>query len=234
MTLDSSGITTLKVLIGSASDLVIEAESQFPEYKPGKYPKVLGGFACYGNPSSFHCPLVKMLRKATFDAVMRSEVFRQYLFRVRPDTCHAYGLELLFDRMMHRFAGQSPSTESPHRDIIPPNYLKEPDDDHLFGGWLNLTDKPQYFVYQPGSHKTARNSYDAGMKGSGFSLLDPNSEEYTKYQSSKQTFVIPPGHLVIFHQHLVRVSCKAAFSRARNDRWLTTFTAGTRSPPSED
>jgi hypothetical protein len=201
-TLDTIGVQTVHVLTGDASALVIEAESGFPEFKPGAYPKVLGGFAAYGNPSSFHCPLVKMLREATFKAVKKSRVFQKYLESARPTTCWNYRLEMLFDRLMHRFSSQSPSAETAHRDIIPPKYLTESDDDQLFGGWLNLTDKPQHFVYQPGSQ--VRNSYEAGMNDStGFAKLDPKSEEYLAYQASKQTFEVPPGHLVIFHQHLI-------------------------------
>jgi hypothetical protein len=81
--------------------------------------------------------------------------------------------------------------------VTPSKYLREEDDDMIFGGWLNLGKDDQFFVRKPGSHFGIRN------KGEGFAKLDPNSAEYQDYQETKKTFVVPAGHLIIFPQHLI-------------------------------
>ncbi len=201
--MNTTGVVTIQVLKDDASQLFREAEESFPEFKPGAVPKVLGGFAAYANPSSFHCPLVKSLRKITFDAVIKSGVFREYLKEVRPDTWQQFRLELLFDRMMHRYPEQKPIAETAHRDVTPGNLLVEEDDDLLFGGWLNPTSQNQYFVGKPGSHIGIRNTFQVSRALEGFCKLDTKSQEYQEYKKSKQKFKIPPGHLIIFPQHLL-------------------------------
>ena len=148
--MDTVGVVTIKILKGDASHLFKEAERSFPEFYPGTKPYVLGGFAAYGNPSSFHCPLVKLLRQATFEAVMKSNIFQRYLKKVRPDEYKQFHLEVLFDRILHRFAGQQAGVETAHRDVTPSKFLHEEDDDLLFGGWLNMTSHEQFFIGKPG------------------------------------------------------------------------------------
>lgn len=202
--MNTTGVVTLKVLDGAATDLFRETERSFPEFKPGAVgPYVLGGFAAYGNPSSFHCPMVKYLRKATFEKVQRSKIFQKYLEEIRPTTHWNYRIEVLFDRMLHRYPGQKPTAETAHRDVTPSKYLRQEDDDLLFGGWLNLTQHDQFFVCKPGSHLGIRNTYEVSQAHQGFAKLDPNSAEYQEYQSTKQVFTVPAGHLIIFPQHLI-------------------------------
>ena len=162
--MNTTGVVTIKILKGDASQLFRETEKSFPEFVPGTQgPYVLGGFAAYGNPSSFHCPLVKELRRATFEKVFESKIFQKYLEEIRPTTHWNYRLELLFDRMLHRYPGQKPSAETAHRDVTPNKYLKEEDDDLLFGGWLNLTKHEQFFVAKPGSHLGVRNTWEVSQ-----------------------------------------------------------------------
>jgi hypothetical protein len=201
--MNTTGVVTLKVLKGDASDLFRETERSFPEFLPGQGPYVLGGFAAYANPSSFHSPFVKQLRKATFEKVVSSQIFQTYLQEVRPDTHKEFRLEVLFDRVLHRFPGQKPNAETAHRDVTPSKFLREEDDDLVFGGWLNLTSHEQFFVGKPGSHLGVRNTYEVSQAHEGFCTLDTKSEEYQEYQRTKQKFVVPPGHLVIFPQHLI-------------------------------
>ena len=201
--MNTTGVVTLQILKGDASKLFREAEQSFPEFKSGAKPHVLGGFAAYGNPSSFHCPLVKALRKATFEKVRSSKIFQKYLEEIRPTTHWNYRLEVLFDRVLHRFPDQKPNAETAHRDVTPGKFLKEEDDDLLFGGWLNLTRHEQFFVGKPGSHLGIRNTFEVSQAHQGFSTLDPKSEEYKDYQNTKQKFSVPPGHLIIFPQHLI-------------------------------
>lgn len=196
--LETTGVITLKVLEGDVIEEFLEAEKTFPEFKPGTQgPYVLGGFAAYGNPASFHCPLVKKLRRVTFEKVFTAGIFQRYLEQVRPTTHLNYRLEILFDRLLHRRAGQKPSAETAHRDVTPSKFLKEADDDVLFGGWLNLGTQDQFFVGKPWSHFETRTTHQ------GFATLDPTSTEYQVYQQTKQTFKVPPGHLIIFPQHLI-------------------------------
>lgn len=201
--MNTIGVITLKILKGDASNLFREAEQSFPEFLPGIKPYVLGGFAAYANPSSFHCPLVKELRKATFEKVFKSQVFQEYLKEIRPETHQDFRLELLFDRILHRFSGQQPGAETAHRDVTPSKFLREEDDDLLFGGWLNLTEHEQFFVGKPGSHLGVKNTYEVSQAHQGFCTLVPKSEEYQEYQKNKQKFSVPPGHLIIFPQHLI-------------------------------
>ena len=200
--MNTTGVVTLQVLKGDASDLFRETERSFPEFS-GTGPYVLGGFAAYANPSSFHSPLVKELRKATFEKVVTSQVFQKYLQEVRSETHKEFHLEVLFDRVLHRFPGQKPNAETAHRDVTPHTFLREEDDDLLFGGWLNLTAHEQFFVCKPGSHLGVLNTYEVSKAHQGFCTLDTKSEEYAEYQRTKQKFTVPPGHLVIFPQHLI-------------------------------
>jgi hypothetical protein len=132
--MNTTGVVTLKILKGDATKLFLEAEESFPEFLPGVKPYVLGGFAAYANPSSFHCTLVKELRKSTFETVFKSRLFQKYLVEVRPETHGEFNCEVLFDRVLHRFPGQKPSPETAHRDVTPGKFLREEDDDLLFGG----------------------------------------------------------------------------------------------------
>jgi hypothetical protein len=201
--MNTSGVVTLPVLEHDVSVQFLETEQAFPEFQPGTRPYVLGGFAAYANPSSFHSPFVKELRKATFEKVVASQVFQTYLQEVRPDSYEKFHLEVLFDRVLHRFPGQKPNPETAHRDVTPHKLLREEDDDLLFGGWLNLTAHEQFFVGKPGSHLGVRNTYEVSKAHKGFCTLDTKSDEYAEYQATKRKFSVPPGHLVIFPQHLV-------------------------------
>lgn len=202
--MNSVGVVTVKILTGDAVPLFKEAEKSFPEFLPtAKPPFVLGGFAAYANPSSFHCPLVKELRKSTFEKVFKSNIFQAYLKEVRPETYQEFGVEVLFDRILHRFPTQKPGAETAHRDVTPGKFLRQGDDDLIFGGWLNLTRHEQFFVGKPGSHLGVSNTYEVSQAHEGFSTLDTASPEYHEYQATKKKFSVPPGHLIIFPQHLV-------------------------------
>jgi hypothetical protein len=201
--MNTIGVVTVKILTGDVTKLFLEAEESFPEFLPKAKPYVLGGFAAYANPSSFHCPFVKNLRKNTFETVFKSGLFQKYLAEIRPNTFKEFNCEVLFDRILHRFPGQKPSPETAHRDVTPGKFLQEENDDLLFGGWLNLTDKEQFFVGQPGSHLGIKNTFEVSRSAQGFCTLDTKSDEYRNYQLKKQTFSVPPGHLIIFPQHLI-------------------------------
>ncbi|NDH05102.1 hypothetical protein EBX93_04135 [bacterium] len=190
--MDTTGVVVLKVLDGDFTALFRETEQGFPEFKAGARPMVLGGFAAYGNPASFHAPFVKMIRQHVATKVLASGIFKG-----------PHGVEILFDRIMHRHPNQKPGVESPHRDVTPAKFLKEADDDRLFGGWVNLGRHDQFFIGKPGSHLGVRNTFEVARSHQGFCVLPKDSPEYAEYQKTKQTFRVPPGHIIIFPQHLL-------------------------------
>lgn len=146
---------------------------------------VLGGFGALGNPSSFHNPFVRKIRMTVYKkaCAIFSELYPKK------------NIECLFDRMMLRVKGNAPSKESWHRDITP--NLKS--GDKMFGGWLNLDDTPQYFSCVPGTHKV--NEED--LKKKGFAAIKKDSTEFKKFNEQKIQVEIPPGHCIIFFQHII-------------------------------
>lgn len=155
---------------------VFNALKQFPEYKNHDREYVKGAFGALGNPASFHCPIVRSIRLKAMIEV--APVFAPL----------ANGMNLcqLVDRLCIRRKGTAPGKESWHRDQ---SKLRD-DKETVFGGWLNLDNQSQYFSCVPGTH-TERSSQ------SGFLKLDGD------YDSKKVLVEIPPGHVVIFYQHIV-------------------------------
>lgn len=88
---------------------------------------VLGGFAAFGNPASFHNSLLRKIRLKCREKAME-------LFRIMSKNSrrHLSRLEMLWDRFMFREKGQTPSDETWHRDVIPCNKIDEWDE--VFGG----------------------------------------------------------------------------------------------------
>lgn len=199
-TLSNDGIQIIRVLNNDHiyERLFRETELAFPEFSIRTQNYVLGGFGAYGNPSSYHNQMVKQLRKLAFDKIIETQVFNRYLREIRPDTHQNYKLECLFDRMMHRHKNQKPSAETAHRDIVPSEYNNQLHDNHIFGGWINLSSQYQYFVGLPGSHIDI-----IGDDQNGFYKLDVNSDEYRHYQNNKVKYPIAPGEMIIFSQHLL-------------------------------
>lgn len=146
---------------------------------------VYGGFGALGNPSSFHNPFVRELR-------LRMMKEARILFAQLEHSAGSHRqLEQLFDRMAIRRKGTSTTGESWHRDVTP----NLPQGDDIFGGWINLDlNRIQYFSCVPGTHM------DHCSK-SGFATID--SSEMDKYQKTKKIIAVPPGHWIIFYQHIV-------------------------------
>lgn len=184
----------------------------FPEYnrddrdatrdaRGNKIAYALGGFGALGNPASFHNPFVRKLRQWAMTAAVDG-VFSSYVQLYHDDNTR---LEALFDRMMFRPKGAAPSAESWHRDVTPKEYLHE--DDEVFGGWLNLDSENQYFSYVPESHK----GVDARMLKPKFAALKrytnakskTETEDWRDAEAKRTRFVVKPGYLVIFPQHIV-------------------------------
>ena len=151
---------------------------------------VLGGAAFLGNPSSFHNETVRKIRLKAQNIVQKT-IFKNLLNNLNCDQ----NIEMLIDRMMVRNPGVKPSPETWHRDVAPTELLL--DDDIVYGGWINLDNKDQYFSCIIGSH--------LGIKlknlTSGFANIPKTHvKEISKLKS---TIKIPPGHLVIFPQYIL-------------------------------
>ena len=145
---------------------------EFSEVKNEEY--VLGGFGALGNPSSFH---------NYFTRYVRFKVFKIVKKLLENDFKGKY-IQGLFDRILIRPSGKSPTKESWHRDITPG--LKETS--FVLGGWTNLDDENNYFSCVPGTQTF--------QKESGFVKLKDQEFTGTKIK-------IPPGHGILFYQSII-------------------------------
>lgn len=170
--------------------------NSFPEYRSGHTQQyVLGGFAALGNPASFHNPLVRKLREWCMAALMPE--FRT----VAAALPRNFRLEQMYDRMMVRTKGESPSKESWHRDED-----SAATDDIKFGGWCNLDSTPQVFSCIRGTHSPA------GSRGGGFAkLTKAEQKRWDKLDETKKLpkdrlkvkVEIPPGCIVLFYENII-------------------------------
>ena len=135
---------------------------------------VLGGFGALGNPSSFH---------NYFTRYVRYKVFKLTKKILKHDYEGKY-IQGLFDRILIRPKGKSPSKESWHRDITPG--LKETS--FVLGGWTNFDDKSNFFSCVP--------STQTFQKEAGFIKLEGQKFTGTKVE-------VKPGHAILFHQSLI-------------------------------
>ena len=238
------GATTIKIYEEKDLDKLekgfINTLRSFPSYK--RHPKnpdlnpsgkeityVLGGFAALGNPGSFHNPYVRSIRKNCREKVeklLRSHVLTYNDKKLR----EGYNLEMLYDRMMYRKAGQKAVAEAWHRDVMVKNMILP--DDEIFGGWINLSRHPQYFSFIPGSHLNIR-QYDIPH---GFDTLEKREtakakklgKDPKKHASQmkkliskyRYKLVIPPGHLCIFPQYIMH----EVVAKAVNHDMIRLFT----------
>ena len=209
-----TGVTTLKVLnideIPKYRADFLKTMRAFPEYKrsagnadldadgnPMVY--VLGGFGALGNPASFHNPFVRQLRQRIKKAALL--LFKEVIGN---SPYGAVNLEMLIDRMMFRSESQAPSAEAWHRDVVPPEKIGV--NDEIYGGWINLDAKSQFFSCIPGSHL----GVSLKKLKKGFSKIPAEHIEHI-CTGNKQRYEIPPGHVVIFPQYIIHevVSKKA-------------------------
>ena len=224
------GIATLPIIDKSELNEIqarfLQTINSFTEFKDNNSTiHVLGGFGAYGNPSSFHNPLVRELRGRAYNKLFP---YMKILKgdREDPKLKKEWRFEALFDRMMYRMNGMAPPEEAWHRDVMPANLIEK--DDEVFGGWINLDSENQYFSCIPGSHLNIRQSSIPG----GFDSLQDNikrdSGKLTVCELKKKTkdygvssyltrIAIPPGHLVIFPQYILHeiVANKATYNMMR-------------------
>ena len=192
--LEENGYVVFPINFMNTSDILkiirndmLKTMENFPEYKnkPTKYS--LGGFSALNNPASFHNPFVRQIRTNIMQELL--PFFQEYV-KILPKS-KRWNLEQIVDRMMFRPKGVSATAESWHRDEA--TLAKE--SDKIFGGWLNFDDTDQYFSCVPKTHK--------GIRGhSGFAPIKDKSLK-AQYNKDKIKVVIPPGHMLLFYEHLV-------------------------------
>lgn len=181
--MDSMVLKTFRVL--PLSDLpewqtkLKESEETWPEFLPGtRWPRVLGGFAARGNPSSFHNNEVRELCKMVYKVIV-PELSR--LFPGRK-------IEMLKDRYLLRVPGQVPMAEQWHKD----HPIKRFENDIFFGGWLNLDCTDQIFLCAPQANVRKGNN--------GFAKFEPS--EIEQCENAKENFRVPPGHVLLFSENI--------------------------------
>lgn len=177
--MDKDGYITLKVFepqeLPYLRNQFKKSCDEFPEFSEVKNEEyVLGGFGALGNPSSFHNYFTRYIRYKVF-GIVKEKLKDEYKGKY---------IQGLFDRVMVRPAGKSPSKESWHRDITPG--LKETS--FVLGGWVNLDDKSNYFSCVPGTQTFQTES--------GFVKLKDQEFNGTKVE-------VNPGHAILFHQSLI-------------------------------
>ncbi|CAN0113866.1 unnamed protein product, partial [Ectocarpus sp. 12 AP-2014] len=193
---------------------LLDEASNFPEFKKGTTKFVMGGFAALGNPSSFHNPTVRKFRQWAVSLVVGGVLKHLIALTGKP-----YGVEQFIGRMMIRLRGETPSSESWHRDESTIAFA----DDRFFGGWINLDDTSQHFSCVPRTHMTTTTSHK------GFAKI--SQEEARKHKKNKERVEIPSGHILVFYENIVHevLSTKATSTLARlHLGWRLTTSSGMR------
>jgi len=195
MALDRLGFTVIQVLapeeVQVYHDSLLNDMREFPEYVEGHDlgKQVLGGFSALGNPSSFHCPTVRTLRKLVHPKVKKNmHAFKHML----PDAPTHF--EQIVDRVLYRTKGDSASKESWHRDFSSGTHQG----DLVFGGWLNLDMKGvHHFSYIAGTHRAGKVLGDDGF-------VKLSTEQQKLYNRKREKPLhIRPGQLLIFNERIV-------------------------------
>ncbi len=174
-------------------------DEQIEFVNPSEEVTIMGGFGAYGNPTSFHHPEIRNIRRK----------IHYYLWNSLKNTFKNKRAELLFDRFSKRRKGTSTSAESWHRDITNCDNLLETD--IIYGGWVNLDpygSEPQGFSCVPGTQ------IDKSKKTGFAKFTDKEMEELNK---KKKIFKIPPGHIIMFNQNIAHevLPKKATFDSCR-------------------
>jgi hypothetical protein len=206
---------------------------EFPEYRNlGEglaTQRVLGGFGAYGNPSSFHHPVIRMIRYHAKDHLkpLFKEVAQQGM-----------NLEVLFDRFCVRRAEfGAPQADCWHRDTF--DYQKQPQsgyqpDDVLFGGWINFNvDRDQRFACLIGSAKEVFDGEHLGFDSTAFKQASKGFNDRMQKQAlggvirigdvevlrfdSEGMVIVPSGHIVIMRQKILHKVVSAKIPQGVTD-----------------
>lgn len=202
------------------ADFLQEAD-KFAEFNENANQFVLGGFAALGNPSSFHNPVVRKFRQWAHSIVVH-EVFRDLINTF--DNPREWKLDHIIGRMVIRVEGQSPTTETWHRDTASEHITGEKKtkhgkayfgdeqiDDKVFGGWINLDHKPQYFSCIRESHMPHT------LQHRGFTKLSEAEAKKMSKNPLKTRVEIPAGSILVFFENIIHevVPSTARYTMAR-------------------
>ena len=240
-----AGVTTHPIIkphdLSKYRDNFRNTINKFQEYKPGQnIAYVINKSGNFGNPSSFHNPFVRDLRKLAYERV--NSLFKKYVSLNPNYKNKKVYLQVLADRMMLRPIGQTPQRESWHRDVIPQKQITG--DDDLFGGWINLDDEDQHFICITGSHLNVKlSNLDPGFAEietslhkklkNDSSIKDKTKKALKSIEKYSMKIKIPPGHIVIFPQYILHsvASSKAKYEMFRLfTGWKLTTSLGTTVP----
>eukprot|EP00698_Gefionella_okellyi_P026305 TRINITY_DN9965_c0_g1_i1.p1 TRINITY_DN9965_c0_g1~~TRINITY_DN9965_c0_g1_i1.p1 ORF type:complete len:355 (+),score=39.52 TRINITY_DN9965_c0_g1_i1:2835-3899(+) len=198
--LASQGVITFPVLDESTrSEYLAKFRrelKEFPEYRAGVETRVLGGFGALGNPSAFHNPTVRQLRKIMLISIL--PILRELR------NCSDFKFEKfskvqqLVDRSMYRRAKTKPSAETWHRDICDMAKADDASPCTILGGWINLDPHNHEFSCVKGSHN------DPGVlsKTAGFDRFQEKALEAIQRRYDGKTVQVPPGHMIVFFQFI--------------------------------
>lgn len=169
---------------------VLDAVKAAPELNhPGANPasQVVGSFGALGTPSSQNNDAVRILRMLAQLRTVKT------VWRGMAD---GRKLEQLVDRLCVRTKKQP--KESWHRDETP----FAPAEDDIFGGWINLGESSNYLSCAKGTHTEPRGT------GGFTKITDP-----APFDAKRVRVEVPPGHLVIFYEHLAHEVCSVPIKK---------------------
>lgn len=104
--------------------------------------------------------------------------------------------EMHHERVVYRRAGSTTSAESYHRD----ESRAAASSDVIFGGWINVGVSDNFFSCVPGTHVALRPA-----RGKGFAKITASEVSAQKYASRLRVVVVPPGHILVFYEHIVHI-----------------------------
>lgn len=208
----------------SLHDDLIQQTVNGPEFRqdmPTRHQPVpdvaMGGFSCPGTATAAHCQATRSLQAAAH--VMAAPILGLLAegLPAHPlgGAAGTYKVAQIPDRAMIRSPGKSAAAEGFHRDI---STFAE-GDDVIFGGWVNLSNHNQVFICTPGTHQG-----EHGPRGNGQGFHQLSAEESAYMAAHQRSIQIPPGHLIIFYEHLAH---RVASRRAPRDGEVRLFTAWT-------
>lgn len=217
-TLKQDGVVVFPLLplekLASIRDQLSSTLIAFPEFvhtDPDKPLKsyVMGGFGALGNPSSFHNPFVRDMRKRAMTAIL--PIAKEFM---HSSSSGMTKFEQLIDRLCIRPVGSSVTKEAWHRDHSPsaqPNDL-------IFGGWINFDDEPQYFSCVKGTQTPE--PFDKV----GFEVISKEEVSQNRYKERRSVVAVPPGHMIVFYQTIVH----EVHGKAKRKKVLTRLFTGFR------
>ena len=193
------GYTTVPIYdardVGKARSAFVNILRHVPYFKDDSTIRVFGKFQAYADPWSMWNPIVLEMRRAVAEKVepLLSRVYK---------TLGVQSLKaaLLPDRVLIR-PPHVPYEQKDawHRDVMKRQFVPTGGNFvHLYGGWINLDDTPQYFQGVPGSHLHDGTFYSMSDLDQGLATL--TKEEALQAEQDSNVVEIPPGHQFIFNQ----------------------------------